>query len=110
MLKEFLTEHRAEVKAMCIEEYNEAETMQLFKEEAFNDGVEKGLKEGEEKGLKKGLQEGEEKGLKKGFEQGDNDRIRKSITRMVTVKGLSYEEACDNLGVNPNDYKDLITV
>ena len=86
VIKEFLMEHRAEVKAMCIEEYNEAETMQLFKEEWYNDGVEKGL------------------------EQGDNDRVRKSITRMVTVKGLSYEEACDNLGVDPAKYRDLKTV
>ena len=29
----FLVGHRAEVKSMCITEYNEAETMQMFKEQ-----------------------------------------------------------------------------
>lgn len=32
-LKEFLTLHQSEVKNMCITEYNEAETMEMFKEE-----------------------------------------------------------------------------
>ena len=32
-IKEFLTEHQSEVRNMCITEYDEAETMQMFKEE-----------------------------------------------------------------------------
>ena len=53
--------------------------------------------------------EGMEKGIERGIEQGDILRIRKSITRMMTVKGFSYEDACDTLGVNPDDYRDLET-
>ena len=32
-IKDFLVGHQAEVRDMCITEYNEAETMQMFKEE-----------------------------------------------------------------------------
>ncbi len=37
-IKEFLREHQSEVKNMCITEYNEAETMELFKEEGREEG------------------------------------------------------------------------
>ena len=40
-IKDYLTGHRAEVKDMCITEYNEAETMQMFKEEGIEIGEEK---------------------------------------------------------------------
>lgn len=45
VIKTYLTGNRAEVKNMCITEYNEAETMQMFKEE----GQREGQKEGEDK-------------------------------------------------------------
>ena len=41
-LKEFLIEHQSEVKNMCITEYNEAETMELFKEEGRGEGRKEG--------------------------------------------------------------------
>jgi len=34
VIREFLNEHQSEVKSMCLTEYDEAETMQMFKEEA----------------------------------------------------------------------------
>ena len=40
-----------------------------------------------------------------GVEQGDEIRIRKTLDRMTKVKGLSFEEACDYLGINPDDYR-----
>ena len=43
-IREFLKNHQSEVANMCLTEYNEAETMQLFKEE----GKEEGREEGEE--------------------------------------------------------------
>ena len=42
-IKEFLIEHQSEVKNMCITEYNEAETMELFKEEGREEGREQTL-------------------------------------------------------------------
>ena len=41
-LKPFLIAHKAEVKDMCLTEYNEAETMQMFKEEYRAEGLVKG--------------------------------------------------------------------
>ena len=43
ILSEFLREHRTEVLDVLFTEYNEAEVMQGFKEEAFEDGMEKGM-------------------------------------------------------------------
>ena len=39
-IKDFLVGHQAEVRDMCITEYNEAETMQMFKEEGREEGRE----------------------------------------------------------------------
>ena len=41
-IKEFIVEHQSEVKNMCITEYNEAETMELFKRDAREEGLEEG--------------------------------------------------------------------
>ena len=38
MIKPFLEAHRAEVKGMLLEEYNETEVMELFKEEGREEG------------------------------------------------------------------------
>ena len=43
VLKQFLLEHKAEVKGMILTEYNEEEVMNGFKEEAYMDGVIKTL-------------------------------------------------------------------
>ena len=66
VLKPFLEAHRAEVKGMLLTEYNEIETMELFKEE----GREEGRIEGREEGLQEGLQEGLTKGLQEGLTKG----------------------------------------
>ena len=42
-IKRFLDGNRAEVKNMCITEYNEAETMQMFKEEGREEGIAEGM-------------------------------------------------------------------
>lgn len=42
VLKPFLETHRAEVKGMMLMEYNEAEQMNLFREEGREEGVAKG--------------------------------------------------------------------
>ena len=39
VLAEFLLEHKAEVIDMCLTEYNEEETMEMFKEEAREEGA-----------------------------------------------------------------------
>ena len=52
--REFLIGHRAEVKDMCITEYNEAETMQMIREEGREEGRKEGRKEGREEGREEG--------------------------------------------------------
>ena len=53
-IREFLVGNRAEVKNMCLTEYNEAETMQLFKEEGRAEGREEGRAEMIKDMLKRG--------------------------------------------------------
>lgn len=50
LIKPFLEEHRAEVKNMLLTEYNEAETMELFKRDYLAEGMAKGRAEGMAKG------------------------------------------------------------
>ena len=49
-LKAQIMEHRAEVQGMWINEYNEQETMQMFKEEGRQEGLQEGLQEGRQEG------------------------------------------------------------
>ena len=46
IIKDYLMINKSEVTLMCLTEYNEAETMQMFKEEGREDGREEGRKEG----------------------------------------------------------------
>jgi predicted transposase YdaD len=41
-IKDFLLANQAEVKSMCLTEYNEAETMQMIKDEGREEGREEG--------------------------------------------------------------------
>ena len=43
LIRDFLISNKAEVKDMCLTEYDEAETMQMFKEEGREEGREEGL-------------------------------------------------------------------
>ncbi len=72
-IREFLIGNRAEVKNMCLTEYNEAETMQMFKEE------------GREEGRAEGLEEGHTKGLAEGREIRDREKITDMLRRGKTV-------------------------
>lgn len=45
-IRMFLIGHKSEVKSMCLTEYNEAETMEMFKAEAREEGLAEGRKEG----------------------------------------------------------------
>ena len=51
VLVEFLLEHKAEVVDMCLTEYNEEETMEMFKEEARAEGREEGRQLGKVEGV-----------------------------------------------------------
>lgn len=55
ILKEFLSEHRAEVLDMILYDYNEQEHMAMEREEGFADGLEKGVAQGLKDTLKEFL-------------------------------------------------------
>ena len=57
VIRSFLIEHRAEVKGMLLTEYNEAETMELFKEDGRKEGSKEGRREGRKEGRKEGIWE-----------------------------------------------------
>ena len=70
-IKPFLEAHRAEARGMLLEEYNEAEQMELFR----RDGIEEGREEGRRAALLESLQ------------------------RLVQLKGMELQEAMDILGI-----------
>ena len=47
-IKKLIVANRAEVKDMCLTEYNEAEAMEMFKEEGREEGMEEGMEKGRE--------------------------------------------------------------
>ena len=65
---------------MCLTEYNEAETMQMFKEE--------GREEGRAEGRVEGLEEGHTKGLAEGREIRDREKITDMLRRGKTVEEI----------------------
>lgn len=54
ILSDFLKKHKAEVIGMFLTEYDEAETMEMFKKEFREDGIAEGLQRGLSAGLKNG--------------------------------------------------------
>lgn len=50
ILKPFLEIHKAEVKGMMLTEYDEAETMNMFKEEGRQEGMQQGVQQGVQQG------------------------------------------------------------
>ncbi len=73
---------------MCLTEYNEAETMQLFKEEGREEGFAEGRAEGLEEGHTKGLEEGRAEGLEEGREIRDREKITDMLRRGKTVEEI----------------------
>lgn len=55
-IKPYITANRAEVKDMCLTEYNEAETMEMLRQEGLEEGLQRGKQEGLEEGLQRGWQ------------------------------------------------------
>ena len=46
IIKKFITANRAEVRDMCLTEYNETEAMELQRQEGLQEGLQKGLQKG----------------------------------------------------------------
>ncbi len=61
IIKQYLEAHRAEVKGMLLTEYNEAQAMELFREEGRAEGRAEGRVEGRAEGRVEGRAEGEDR-------------------------------------------------
>ena len=64
VLADFLRKHRAEVKDVCITEYNEERVMDAMRSDAFEDGHSLGLQEGHSLGLQEGQDKERTHGIK----------------------------------------------
>lgn len=78
-IKKFITANRAEVKDMCLTEYNEAETMELLRQEA--------------------IQEGMQEGLKKGLQKGQYETMLLNINNLMSSMGWTAEKTMDSLQI-----------
>ena len=83
MTRPVLQAHKAEVKNMLLTEYNEVETMELFKKEWRAEGRAEGRKEGRVEGRVEGR---------------DSERVR-SIRQLMQSLKLTARQAMDALGI-----------
>ena len=74
VLKAFLLSNKAEVKRMCITEYNEAKVFSQQRDEGIAEGLAEGLAKGMEKGLAQGLAKKEAELIAKWKAQGMTDQ------------------------------------
>ena len=91
LIRECLIENRAEVKNMCITEYNEEETMRMFKEE------------GREEGRQEGRQEGREEGREEGRREGQREGTLSAIVNLMKSLKCTAEQAMDKLRIPQSD-------
>ncbi|MBQ9527462.1 MAG: hypothetical protein IJR68_07605, partial [Fretibacterium sp.] len=78
-IKPFLMAHRAEVKGMLLTEYNEAETMELFKEE--------------------GREEGRKEGRKEGRMEGQLEKAKQAALNLLRIGKLTLAEIAESVGL-----------
>ena len=92
VIKPYLLAHRAEVKTMCITEYDEEKVHADFFEDGFQQGIEQGFERGDKHGFERGDKHGFERGDKHGFERGDKHGFERGKTQggiEMLVKGVS---------------------
>ena len=90
VIKPFLEAHKAEVKGMLLEEYNETQVMELFKEE----GREEGRVEGRAEGREKGREEGE-------FNM---------LVNLAGKKLITIEQAAKEAGMSVDEFLQKMTI
>ncbi len=94
ILKDFLLEHKAEVIAMSIYEYNEEYVRKSFYEE----GIEAGYNSGYGKGYNSGQQIG--------TTQGDASRLVMSVESAMSNLHVDLQKSCEILGVSVDEYEN----
>ena len=87
IIRSFLLAHRAEVKGMLLTEYNEAEAMELFKED--------------------GRREGRKEGRKEGRREGRTDQAIETAERMIAGGKLTFEDIAEYSGLSIEKVREL---
>ena len=92
-IKPFIVAHLAEVKGMLLTEYDEKETMELFREEGKAEGLAEGKAEGLAEGLAKGLEQSFFHTIASYRDCGivDEEIIKKVMARFHMTEGQSRE-------------------
>ena len=84
VLKAFLLSNKAEVKRMCITEYNEAKVFSQQRDEGIAEGLAEGLAKGMEKGLAQGIEKGKKEGISEGLAKKEAELIAKWKSQGMT--------------------------
>ena len=87
MVREYLLANIAEVKEMCLTEYDEDAERKFLK----NEGRKEGIAEGLEKGRKEGLSEGRKEGLKEGLSEGrrmEAERMDRLVSELLKANRI----------------------
>ena len=95
ILREFLTKHRAEVRTMSIFEYDQEKHMRQEREQAWEEGREAGLAEGEAKWKAAG------------FTEGERNKLSEQI-QMKLRKGKTVEQIADELEESSEVIEELL--
>ena len=97
MIKQFLMINKAEVKRMCITEYDKErtlnETREEGREEGRAEGREEGRAEGRAEGREEGRAEGREEGIVEGVKQGSLKTLIKLVAKGILTLSQAAEEA-----------------
>ena len=85
ILKDFLLEHKAEVVAMSIYEYNEEYVKRVEREE--------------------GMEEGYTKGYNSGYGEGDARRLVQNVESVMSKLAVDLTKACEILNTTQEEYE-----
>ena len=85
ILRDFLSENRAEAIAMSIFEYDEEQHLKSEREQAYRDGKEEGIEEGKREGIAVGHQQG----IREGIAEGE-DRLAK-LLQLLSAAGRAED-------------------
>lgn len=94
LIRPFLLKNKAEVKIMCLTEYDEARTLAEERADGFDDGFEEGRKEGHEEGRAEGRTEGMYEG------------IINTLSGLVHDGILTVENAAFRAGMTVDEFKE----
>ncbi len=98
-IRGFIMKNIAEVKGILDTEYNEAEVMELFRNDGYKDGLKEGRLDGFKEGRLDGLKEGRLDGFKKGIS---------ALVSLVKDNTVSLEVAAKRAGVTEDEFKKMM--